>query len=164
MALVGFGDILFQIGGDDMGDLEFIEQKVIAGDYFQVSGDINALNDTIEYIVPNGKRAFMIDAKITMNTNQSITTTSSSGNLKNHIVADLKIDSVSKSKAKLGQDSSYTINTGGGGGGGIGVGVTGWCPFNVLGLSLVGDDAKKIEIVNVLDNGSAFAEMSGYLV
>jgi len=36
--------------------------------------------------------------------------------------------------------------------------------FNVLGLSLIGDGAKKIEIENILDSGSAFAEMSGYLV
>lgn len=30
--------------------------------------------------------------------------------------------------------------------------------------SLVGDGAKKIEIENVLDSGSAFATMSGYLI
>ena len=36
-------------------------------------------------------------------------------------------------------------------------------PFNVLGLSLVGDGAKKIEIENTLDNGTAFATMSGWL-
>ena len=48
----------------DMGDLEFIEGKVIAGDYFQVSGDINALNDTIEFDPASGKTAFLIKAKI----------------------------------------------------------------------------------------------------
>jgi len=36
--------------------------------------------------------------------------------------------------------------------------------FNVLGLSLIGNGALKIEIENTLDNGTAFATMSGYLI
>lgn len=160
--------ILFQVKGDDVGDLEYIEGKVLASNYFQVSGDIDAVNDTIEYVVPNGKTAFMIEAKITMKTNSGAASRSSSGatTVTDKVVADLLIDSSVKSKAQIGTSASAALVVSGGGIGGNGSGVSGgqFCKFNVLGLSLVGDAAKKIEIENVLDNGSAFAEMSGYLV
>ena len=55
MTMVGLPNILFNIGADDMGDLEFIQEKVLAGDYFQVSGSIDTIGNTIEYIVPIGK-------------------------------------------------------------------------------------------------------------
>ena len=66
MSIFGLPLIMFQVPvvSDDMGDLEFIEGKVLASNYFQVSGAINALTNTIEFIVPNGKTAFMINAKI----------------------------------------------------------------------------------------------------
>lgn len=150
---------------DDMGDLEYIEGKVLASNYFQVSGNINAINDTIEFVPTSGKTAFLIEAKITMNTNTAVTVVSSgSGNFSNYVIADLKIDSAVKSKAKIGNHESFASNTSGGGGAGLGSGPPGSNEFNVLGLSLVGNSIKKIEIENVLDNGSAFAEMSGYLV
>ena len=66
MTMVGLPMTMFQVGVD-MGDLEYIEGKVVAGDYFQVSGDIDAVNDTIEFIVPNLKTAFLIEAKIVAN-------------------------------------------------------------------------------------------------
>ena len=64
----------------DMGDLEYIEGKVVSGDYFQVSGDINAINDTIEFIVPDTKTAFMITAKIVLNGHSNPATRPRSGN------------------------------------------------------------------------------------
>jgi len=157
------------IPGDDIGDLEYIEGKVIAGDYFQVSGDIDALNDTIEYVPATGKIAFLIEAKITMKTNPAAVSTSTSNttvSIIDQVVADLLINSVKKSKAKIGvaANTSHASFSSSGGGDGSGMGGGGFCKFNVLGLSLVGDSAKKIEIKNVLDNGSAFAEISGYLV
>lgn len=149
----------------DMGDLEFIQDKVIAGDYFQVSGDINALNDTIEFIPVIGKRAFLIEAKITMSTNPIPPIFDGNITFSDQVVADLIIDTVVKDKATVGVTSAQNKMFSGSGVGGAGQGF-GKPPgkFNVLGLSLVGDGAKKIEIKNVLDGGSAFATMSGYLI
>ena len=152
-----------------MGDLEFIQEKVIAGDYFQVSGDINALNDTIEFVVPNGRTAFLLEGKITLNSNPQIPKSNTAFTIRsnvNQIVADLLIDNVTKSKAKIGVDAFYVLGSsvGSGSGAGSGSGFGSDSQFNVKGLSLIGDGIKKIEIENVLDNGSAFAEFSGYLV
>jgi len=152
---------------EDMGDLEFIQTKVLAGDYFQVSGDIDAITNTIEFIVPNLKTAFMIEAKITMKTNPTIAMpgASSSSTTNDQVVAELKIDSSTKSKAKIGSFATgRNLASGTSSSQGAGLAPFGECKFNVLGLSLVGDAAKKIEIENVLDSGSAFAEMSGYLI
>ena len=46
---------------------------------------------------------------------------------------------------------------------GSGFGITGDGKFTVLGLSLVGDGIKDITIENVLDDGVAFATMSGWI-
>ncbi len=152
----------------DMGDLEFIQGKVTAGDYFQVSGDINALNDTIEFIVPNGKTAFLIEAKIvpTGHSNPPQLPLSTSNSITNNRVqAQLKIDTVVKDTTNIGvaanatNNGNHNLSSGAGGHGNIGDG-----RFNVLGLSLVGDGIKVIEIENTLDNGTAFATMSGYLI
>jgi len=147
----------------DMGDLEYIQDKVIAGDYFQVSGDINALNDTIEFIPASGKTAFLIEAKITITVATApaggATTTTAM------VKAALKIDSVVKDNAITGFSSAGAGIFSGSGVGGAGSGYSFTDGrFNVLGLSLVGDSAKKIEIENILDSSSAFATMSGYLV
>jgi len=157
-------------GGVDMGDLEYIEGKVLDGDYFQRSGAIDNLTDTIEFIVPDGRRAFLIEAKLTMKTNSGAASTGSvdvTVTVTDKVVADLKIDGAVKSKAQIGTSARASTLASGGGIGGNGSGVSGGqtCPFNVKGLSLVGvGSTKKIEIENVLENGSAFAEFSGYLV
>jgi len=75
----------------DVGDLEFIQGKVVAGDYFQVSGDIDAITDTIEFVPASGKTAFMIEAKIIPNNT----------GLNNRITAALKIDSTIKDEAEI---------------------------------------------------------------
>lgn len=152
---------------DEMGDLEFIQTKVLAGDYFQVSGDINAINDTIEFIVPNLKTAFLIEAKIVISTHTSMPSmpSNSTSTTSDRVKADLKIDTVIKDVTNIGVTGTMSSNglasfqSGGGGYGQIGDG-----KFNVLGLSLVGDGVKVIEIENTLDNGSAFATMSGYTI
>jgi len=164
--MVSLPNILFSIKGIDMGDLEFIQDKVIAGDYFQVSNNINALNDTIEFIVPNGKTAFLIEAKIVItghvipNVGSGVPATTET---KNMVEADLKIDTVVKDTTNIGfatvTSVQNTVNTRSMDYGNIGDG-----KFNVLGLSLVGDGIKKIEIENILDDGTAFATMSLYLI
>lgn len=168
MTMESLPGTMYQIeGGLDVGDFEYIEGKVLAGDYFQVSGDINTLNDTIEFVVPNGKTAFMIKAKIMNPTHPSpaATPSISTTQQKSLVTADFKIDSITKDKAVIGEATQAgNKNNQHGGGTGNGYGNLGDGKFDVLGLSLVGDGAKKIEIENTLDNGSAFASMSGYLV
>lgn len=138
----------------ETGDLAFLTEKVLSNNYFQVSGDIDAVNDTIEYVVPNGKTAFMIEAKIIPN--------STSAN--NRITAGLNIDGVKKDEAQIFR-SQATAVVGAAGTGGWGYGLAETTEkFNVLGLSLVGDGIKKIEIENIIDAGGAFATMSGYLI
>ena len=149
-----------------MGDLEFIQGKVIAGDYFQESGNIDAVTDTIEFIVPTGKTAFLIEAKIVITGVIPNSGTAAATN-KNAIEAELKIDTVTKDSTYVGVAlGSWRENTGAaaGGSGGSGAGNQGDGKFNVLGLSLVGDGIKKIEIENTLDDGTAFATFSGYLI
>ena len=152
----------------DMGDLEFIQTKVIAGDYFQVSGDINNLNDTIEFTVPNTKTAFMISAKIMISGNPSAISTATSIGVatKNMVTAAFKLDGVTKDETAIGTAANAGISSSNqrGGGTGSGIGNIGDGKFNVLGLSLVGDGVDVIEIENILDNGSAFATMSGYVI
>lgn len=149
---------------EDVGDREYIEGKVLAGDYFETSGNINNINDTIEIVPANGKTAFMIEAKITMNTNPDTTIGEEGQNGKSNdqVVADLLIDGVQKSKAKIGMNQSWRVAPNEGTGMGMGTNADG--RFNTLGKSLVGNGVKKIEIKNVLDNGNAFAEMSLYVV
>ncbi len=142
---------LEEVEGADMGDLEFIQDKVTAGDYFQVSGDIDALNDTIEFIVPNLKTAFLIEAKIVPTGHAT----------NNKVEAELKIDAVTKDTVNyiLAQANEGGASPDWAWGNGLYSG-----QFNVLGLSLVGDGIKVIEIENTLDAGSAFATMSGYVI
>ncbi len=148
-----------------MGDIEYIEGKVLANEYWQVSGDIDTLASEIVYIVPSGKTAFIIEAKITMKTNPTFTLPSGSAATTNdQVVAELKLNNVKKSKAKIGAFANGRTGSGTSIGGGAGLSPYGESRFNVLGLSLVGDGAKEISIENVLDAGSAFAEMSGYFI
>ncbi len=172
MSIFGLPLIMYQVPevDDDMGDLEFIQTKVLAGDYFQESGDINAITNTIEFIVPNGKTAFMIEAKIIITTHPSLAVTGTgqaTSQQKNVVQAQLKIDSVVKDTTNIGTQSMSDTRTGvnsaiiriASGNGSLGDG-----KFNVLGLSLIGDGVKVIEIENTIDDGAAFATLSGYLI
>jgi len=167
MSQQGFTIVSLQAEGIDVGDLEFIEGKVVAGDYFQVSGDINAMSDTIEFIVPNGKTAFLVEAKIVMT--GIVTLPTSTGNnqtvdVKNEVQAELKVDTVTKDTAHVGINARSRVSGGVANSSSHTYGNTGDGRFNVLGLSLVGDGIKKIEIENTVDAGTAFATMSGYLI
>ena len=149
----------------DMGDLEYIEGKVLSGDYFQVSGDINAINDTIEFIVPNLKTAFLIEASVRILSEPSaLHPVNTYSVATNKITASLKIDTVEKDRIRPGdQHRNYNgagsaVTTTGGNGGPNSEN------FKVVGLSLIGDGIKVIEIENIADSGSGFAVMSGYTI
>lgn len=152
MSIIGLPLILFKVE-DDVGDLEFIQTKVLASNYFQVSGDIDAITDTIEFVVPNYKTAFMIEAKIIPN----------NVNTNNTIIAALKIDTTTKDEAVILRKQNQQMGGTNQGGSGYGMAENNG-KFNVLGLSIVGNGSKKIEIENIADAGGAFATMSGYLI
>jgi len=156
-------------GGIDVGDFEYIEGKVVAGDYFHVSGDIDAINDTIEFIPASGKTALLIEAKIVITGHVDPApfpsgSTPDTQNVRNMVEAELIIDSVVEDTTNIGFNSrTDRIVTSGTESTSNNYGHVGDGRFNVLGLSLVGNAAKKIEIKNALDDGSAFATMSGYV-
>ena len=157
-----------ELDDEDMGDLEYIESKVLVGDYFQVSGDIDALSDTISYTPATGKTAFLIEAKIIITDHPAPSAASSTvGFTQLDIVsAALKINSITVDETTIGEATRSIVSDTNqhGGGSGSGYGNMGDGKFNVKGLSLVGDGITSIEIENILDDGSAFATMSGYLV
>ncbi len=140
-----------------MGDLEYIQGKVLSGDYFQVSGDIDDINDTIEFVVPNSKTAFLIEAKIIPN----------NASANNRITGALKIATVIKDEAVIFRAQNQQTGSTNLGGSGYGMAENNG-RFNVLGLSLVGngvdEPTNKITIENIVDNGGAFATMSGYTI
>jgi len=164
MSIFGLPDLLHQVGVD-VGDLEYIEGKVLAGNYFQESGDINASGNTIEFVVPTGKTAFLIEAGFKLTSDNPIPVpTNTSLVTHNRITSVLKINSVIKDKLRIGDLAAAIGNVSGAATGRSGGGGQYTSKFQVLGLSLVGDGIKKIEIENVADSGSGFATMSGYLV
>ena len=146
--------------------LQFIQDRLKASEWFQVSGAINAVTNTIEFVPANGKTAVLFEAKIVISTNP---TAAASFNpvetvtVNDQIVADLKIDGVVKDKASIGVSSQAKTTTGTANGTGTGFGMKGDGKFTALGITLVGNGTKKITIENVLDDGSAFATMSGWL-
>ena len=153
----------------DMGDLEFIQTKVLAGDYFQESGDIDTLGNVISFTVPNAKTAFMIEAKIVISDHPSASGGAGIDSTQKDIIsAALKIDGTIKDETTIGEATTANGNSVNqfGSGSGSGYGNLGDGRFNVFGLSLAGDGTTTtIEIENILDStGSAFATMSGYLV
>lgn len=159
--------LVARIVRDDVGDLEYIQGFVESSNYFQESGNINTLNDTIEFIVPSGKRAFMIEAKIvpTAHSNPPQLPLSTANTIiNNRVQAQFKIGGTVKDTANVGMVHNATAVVTEDAGAGTGAGSQLESRFNVLGLSLIGNGALKIEIENTLDNGTAFATMSGYLI
>lgn len=146
-----------------MGDLEYVEGKVVSGDYWDISGDINAVTDTIEFVPANGKTALMIEAHVSMTSDNNLTTIlNSDATTVNKITANFQIDGVEKDRLRIGNK----VKTGDENGVLFGSAVDNFVSkeqFSVLGKSLIGDGIKKIEIENILDSGSAFAAMSGYV-
>jgi hypothetical protein len=84
--------------------------KAFDGKVVTVTGAINAVNDTIEYVPASGKTFYFHSAKIVM-TNKPISDKFSRWYRlkvasKDQIVAALKIDTVTKDKAKIGMATS----------------------------------------------------------
>ena len=135
--------------------LQFVQDRVKAGEWFEVSGAIDAVGNKITYVPASGKTAILYEAKITMRINMVVPSSSA----RDEVIADLKIDGVTKDKAAIGEQivGQGANNKKGG------LGSTGAGRFNALGLSLVGNGVKEIAIENTEDAGSAFATMSGWL-
>jgi len=137
-----------------MSDTEFLSVKEFGGKLITVTGAINAINDTIEYVPANGKTFYLHEAHIVPTTHGT----------NNAVEADFKVNGtvIDTVNYKLAQ---VTTTEGGaspdwsnGWGQGLYAG-----KFVVKGVSLEGDGAKKIEIENVLDNGSANATLVGFI-
>lgn len=153
-----------QLYGVHDSDLEFIRSKVLSGDWVSVRGAIDAVNDTIEYVPASDKTFFLHSASIVMTENPGAGGTSNgSSSSDSQIVAALKIDSVIKDKAKVGIATNAVASAVNRAGSGSGFGTDAKGAFNVLGLSLVGDGAKKVEIENILGSGAADAILMGWV-
>ena len=147
-----------------LGDIEFIRQKVLDGDWITVTGDINAVNDNITYTPASGKTFFFYDAKITITGHPDPAEGIGLGGhivAKNAIQAELRIDTVTKDTANVGALTSAEVNS------------SRWAygngynlisqSFNVIGLFMDGNASKVVEIRNILDDGSAIATFSGWI-
>lgn len=137
--------------------MEYVSVQLFNNNIQYVSGAINAVNDTIERIVPNGKTAYILEAKIVPTGHINLGSLTDPLEIKNQVEAQLKVDTAVKDKTNVGiqsyvrSDANATHSLGAGN---LNTGI-----FNTLGLELDGDGAKKIEIENITDNGSAFASM-----
>jgi len=150
-------------------DLEFIRDKIKDGDWFEVTGPIDALTNKITFIPASGKTAYLYAAKIVITGHA--TPAARDGIVgdtitKDAIEADLIIDAVVKDTTNIGTATRSRVasnfasaeKVAGNNYGNIGDG-----RFDALGKSLVGDGVKEIAIENVLDDGSAKATMSGWI-
>ena len=147
-----------------MSDTEFMAIKAFEGKAVTVTGAIDAVNDTIEYVPANGKTFYFHSAKIIMTGHPDLATftgTQSNSVMDNRIEADLKIDSAVVDTANAGIGGTKSSNNDGSGIGGFGA--LQESHFDVKGRTLEGDGAKKIEIENVLDSGSANATLIGWI-
>jgi hypothetical protein len=146
-------------GTTELSDIEYMAIKAFNSKVVVTTGAINAVTNTISYTVPSGKTAYLAEASIVMTTNPSASSAISGGVATSNydqIVGALKIDGVTKDKAKIGKGTAAH-------GGGSGFGLGGKSYFNVLGLSLAGDGSKTITIENILDAGSADASFTVFL-
>jgi len=145
-----------------LSDLEFVRKKIKDGDWWEVTGAIDAVTNKITFVPASGKTAFLFMAKITPHVISPTFSGSVGGEVKESVVADLKIDGVVKDRAQYGitfrSGISSSTASGVGGGGMLGDG-----KFNALGLSLVGNAIKEIAIENAADAGSPQATMSGWI-
>lgn len=152
-----------------LSEIEFIRDQVIAGNWFEISGPIDALGDKIVFIPVSGKTAFLYEGKIVI-TGHAVPSigTEAFADLRTNdaVEADIIIDAVVKDTTNIGM-ASRSLTSGGFASaekvptnayGNIGDG-----RFNVKGLSLVGDGVKEIAIQNVLSDGTANATMSGFI-
>jgi hypothetical protein len=152
-----------QIGGDGVGDLEFIRDQIIAGNWITAHGDIDGINEKITIIPANGKTFFLHSAKITSTgLLPQVNVTNNTVNVnRNQVGAQLVINLAIEDTTQVGTlaTSNDVLNTGVSGG--INVSVDG--RFDAIGLFLIGTGSLTVTIENILDNGSADATMSGWI-
>ena len=151
-----------------LSDTEFMAIKAFDGKVIVVTGAIDALNDTIEYIPASGKTFYFHSAKIVISTHATPPAITSSATqntvVKDMVKAALKINTVTVDTTNIGTSANATTEgTSALKSGGSGVGTVGDGHFDVKGRFLTGDGAKKIEIVNTLDAGSAVATLIGFI-
>ena len=153
---------------EDLGDLQFVQDRIQAGEWFEVSGSIDAVGDTIEFVPDSGKTAVLFEAKVVIDVNTAASSaTGAAQERREQVVAQIKINGVPKDTTQIGH-ATKAVGIGGtnqeGRGSGSGFGHAGDGHFNALGISLAGDGAKKITIENIIDNAtSVYATMSGWL-
>jgi hypothetical protein len=140
-----------------LSDTEFLAIKEFDSKLITVTGAIDAVNDTIEYVPATGKTFYLHEAHI-------VPTAHSTSNA---IEADFKVDgTVIDTVNYIIAQATHTENKGtanaGGAGWGYGLGFNAG-KFVVKGVSLEGNSTKKIEIENVLDGGSGIATLVGWI-
>jgi len=150
--------------------LQFIQDRLKASEWFQVSGSIDAATNTIEYVPANGKTAVLFEAKVIIDVNGTASAAvgvTETDEDREQVVAQIKVDSTVKDTTQVGHASKAKSDFGTakeGRGSGSGFGHAGDGHFNALGISLAGDGAKKITIENITDNAtSVYATMSGWI-
>jgi len=142
--------------------------KAFDGKAVTVTGAIDAVNDTIEYVPANGKTFYFHSAKIVISTHATPPAITSSATqntvVKDMVKAALKIDSTTVDTTNIGTAANATTEGSADlKSAGSGVGTVGDGHFDVKGRTLEGNGTKKIEIENTLDAGSAVATLVGWI-
>jgi len=145
----------------DLGDLEFIQARVDAGEWLEAHGAINAVTNEISIIPASGKTFYAHKGKIVITGH--VSPAGISGIVKNEVEAAFKVNGTVKDSTNLGFSSNSSVDGINGRASGTSYGYTGDGRFDVLGLSLVGDGIKKVTIENIIDNGTADATLSGWI-
>jgi len=153
--------ILFQVGEIDLGDLQFVQDRVDAGEWLEAHGSINAVTNEISIIPASGKTFYAYKGKIVITGH--VSPAGISGTVKNEVEAAVKVDGTVKDSTNLGFSSTSSVDGITGRGSGTSYGHTGDGRFDVLGLSLVGNGVKKVTIENIIDDGTADATLSGWI-
>lgn len=156
------------LGVTDLSDLQFIQDRVDAGEWLEAHGAINAITNEIAITPANGKTLYMYRGKIVISTHTNppaIGNQTSSTIVNDRVKAAFKIDGTIKDTTNIGIVMNATTNnasqaaaSGSSGNGTIGDG-----RLDIAGLSLVGDGIQDVTIENTLDAGSADATMSGWI-
>ena len=148
---------------DVTSDLQFIQDRVDAGEWLETHGAINAVTNEIAIIPASGKTFYAFRGRIQLTSDISITIINGTSTDINKVSAQAKVDGTIKDECRVGSkitnsgDSSSKLQ------GAAGESSPSQAEFHVLGLSLVGDGIKKVTIENSSDNGSADATLSGWI-
>ncbi|MCK5633302.1 hypothetical protein KAH94_06100 [bacterium] len=151
-----------------LSDLQFIQDRVDAGEWLEAHGAIDAATNEIAIVPASGKTLYMYKAKIVTTGLVAAASDRGSGTdttSNNMVEAAFKVNGTVKDSTNIGMSTKASSKTNGttGGVGGSGYGSIGDGKFDVAGLSLVGDGIKDVTIENIVDNGSADATMSAWI-